>query len=238
MIKAIILDKDGTLIELGKTWDQPSVDATEYFLKNSKLNDIEKEAFQKKLGIENNAVIANSIFAAGSIGDQAVEFAKISDMSITEIEEFLENAFLDYVKGNSEHVEIMPGAKNALDTLKEKYILAVVTNDNQRIAVETLDLAGLNGYFEFVGGADDFGPKPNPAALFEIARQFDIQLDEMIYIGDSTVDMQYGKHTRAAIGLAVEDAHLEHLKEADYLIRHFDELVETIEKIDGPINTL
>lgn len=233
MIKAIILDKDGTLIELGRTWDQPSIDATNDLLAQSTLNEEEKEAFRKHMGIEGDAIVPNSIYAAGSIEDQAKEFAKILDKSTTEIEDFLENAFLDYVKGNGEHVQVMAGAENALEALKDDYILAVVTNDNQRIAQETLKLANLDHYFEFVAGADDFGPKPNPAALHEIARRFDIRLDEMVYVGDSTVDMQYGKFTRASIGLAIEEDHLSHLKEADYIIKHFDELLETLDTING-----
>lgn len=233
MIKAIILDKDGTLIELGQTWDKPSIDATEYFLDQTEMNEEEKAAFRLRMGVEGDKILANSIFAAGSIEDQANEILEISSMTKDDIETFLENVYLDHVQGNPEHVQVMDGAISALDALKEKYILAVVTNDNVRIAEETLKLAGLENYFEFVAGADDYGPKPNPAALFEIAKRFDITLDEMVYVGDSTVDMQYGKHTRASIGLAVEDDHRHHLGEADYIMSHFDELVDIIERIES-----
>lgn len=233
MIKAIILDKDGTLIELGRTWDQPSIDATNDLLEQSTLNEEEKEAFRKHMGIEGDSIVPNSIYASGSIEDQAKEFVKILDKTTTEIEEYLENTFLNFVQGQSERVQLMDGVVNALEALKDKYILAVVTNDNQRIAQETLKLVNIDHYFEFVAGADDFGPKPNPAALHEIARQFDIRLDEMVYVGDSKVDMEYGKHTRASIGLAIEEEHLSHLKEADYIIKHFDELVETLDTING-----
>lgn len=233
MVKAIILDKDGTLIELGQTWDKPSVDATEYFLDQADINEEEKAAFRLHMGIDGDKILPNSLFAAGSIQDQAKEFMKISSKSQDEIEAYLENVYLEYVQGHSEHVQMMEGVVEALDALKEKYILAVVTNDNYRIAVETLRLAGLDGYFEFVGGADDFGPKPNPAALFEIAKRYNIQLDEMVYVGDSTVDMRYGKHTRGSIGFAPDEAHLEHLSEADIIISHFDELVAAIESINS-----
>lgn len=233
MIKAIILDKDGTLIELGRTWDQPSVDVTNLLLDKTDLNDEDKEAFRKHMGVEGDIVVANSIYAAGSIVDQAREFSKILDMPVSEIEEILEDTYLDYVKGHGEHVLVMDGAMNALEALKDDYILAVVTNDNRRIAEETLKLANIDQYFEFVGGADDFGPKPNPTALHEIARRYDIRLDEMIYVGDSTVDMEYGKHTHASIGLATEESHREHLKEADYIISHFDELLDTLDIINS-----
>lgn len=238
VIKAIILDKDGTLIELGQTWDKPSVDATEYLLEKSDMNEEKKDNFRKHLGIEGDKIVANSIFAAGSIEDQAIEFSKIIPMDKEEIETYLEDVYLDYVQGHHEHVVAMSGAKEALDVLKEKYILAVVTNDNLRIAEETLRLAGLEGYFDFVAGADDFGPKPNPAALFEFAKRFDVQLNEMVYVGDSTVDMQYGKHTLASIGLAIEESHRDHLAGADYIMSHFDELKGIIERIESSSNQL
>ena len=59
MIKAIILDKDGTLIELGRTWDQPSVDVTNLLLDKTDLNDEDKEAFRKHMGVEGDMVVAN-----------------------------------------------------------------------------------------------------------------------------------------------------------------------------------
>ena len=55
----------------------------------------------------------------------------------------------------------------------------------------------------------------------------------MIYVGDSTVDMEYGKHTHASVGLATEESHREHLKEADYIISHFDELLDTLDIINA-----
>lgn len=236
MIKAIVLDKDGTLIKLGQTWDKPSVDVTEYFLEQADMTDEEKATFRLHMGVDGNKILPNSLFAAGSIEDQAKEFMKISSKSQEEIETYLENVYLEYVQGHSEHVQMMEGAVDALEALKNKYILAVVTNDNYRIAVETLRLAGLDGYFEFIGGADDFGPKPNPAALFEIAKRYNIQLDEMVYVGDSTVDMDYGKHTRGSIGFALEESHLEHLSEADVIISHFDQLVGAIDKLESKDN--
>lgn len=234
MLKAILFDKDGTLIELGETWDEPSVEVVDLLLGRKVLSATERKRMDRLLGINESrtGLIPNSLFATGSIEEQADILAEYLNEDPKELAHFIESHYLNYIQHAKMPAKLMSGSIEVLKALAKDYILGVVTNDNRSITMVTLERTGLLDYMSFVACADDFGPKPKPDALHVFAQEYEVSLDEIAYVGDSSIDMAYGQLTQAAIGLAIDDAHLAHLEEADYIIRSLEELPEIIRRIE------
>src|SRR5690554_2663191 len=97
MIKAIIFDKDGTLIDLGNTWDEPTIHAMDVMMELTDLSLVEKIKFKQKMGVEATYIVPNSVVAAGSISEQAALLSEVVPLPITEIALKLEQLYLDYI---------------------------------------------------------------------------------------------------------------------------------------------
>ena len=54
----------------------------------------------------------------------------------------------------------------------------------------------------------------------------------MVYIGDSAVDMTYGKHTAASIAYLDQEDHQSFLAEGDYFISDFRDLLPVIDTLN------
>lgn len=232
MIKAIIFDKDGTIIDLGNTWDEPTIHAMDVMMQLTDLSSEERTAFKRKMGVEATEIVANSIVAAGSIHEQSVFLSQVVPLPVTEIEQKLEQLYYDAISASDVTLDVVAHVESILSELKGKYLLGLVTNDNRRITEATLNKTGLNKYFAYVASANDFKPKPDPSALYDLKEKHGVDLNEMVYIGDSSIDMEYGKLTKAAIGLALDPSHQEHLTQADYIIESFKEIPAIIEQIN------
>lgn len=232
MIKAIIFDKDGTIIDLGNTWDEPTIHAMDVMMQLTDLSSEERTAFKRKMGVEATEIVANSIVAAGSIHEQSVFLSQVVPLPVTEIEQKLEQLYYDAISASDVTLDVVAHVESILSELKGKYLLGLVTNDNRRITEATLNKTGLNKYFAYVASANDFKPKPDPSALYDLKEKHGVDLNEMVYIGDSSIDMEYGKLTKAAIGLALDPSHQEHLTQADYIIESFKEIPAIIDQIN------
>ena len=232
MIEALVFDKDGTLIQLGHAWDKPSIDVTDYLLSETSLSDLEKTVFRSKMGIQGEAILPNSIFAVASLGEQAQIFAQVVPRSADEIEDILMEFYLSHLQKNPAAMQLNPYVEEVLQEAQDQYRLALVTNDSLPLTRAILQGLGILDYFDFIGCADEFGPKPNPAALQAYSQRSEIPLDKMVYIGDSAVDMAYGKHTAAAIAYLDQEDHQSFLSEGDYFISDFRDLLPVIDSLN------
>lgn len=234
MIKAIIFDKDGTIMELGETWDEPSVKAFTRLMEKTNMTDEEIKNYGEKLGIIDGKVIANSLFATGSVSEQAKTLAEVVPMSSFDIYRSLEEDYLDFVNQADIKSLLIPGTEKLLKYLQSQgYLIALITNDQKNITQIMLEASDLKKYFDFVGCADEYEPKPNPAALHELSKQLNIDLNEMIYIGDSAVDMEYAKFTAGGIGVVFDEKHREYVQEADYIVTSLEQIPEILDQINN-----
>jgi len=102
-------------------------------------------------------------------------------------------AALDYSNSISyipflKYMTIEPYLKPLLNYLKGKYKIAVATNRTDTMSC-VLNENNLDGYFDIVVTSLDVKrPKPHPDPIIKILDHFDVKPDNLIYIGDSSLD--------------------------------------------------
>jgi len=119
--------------------------------------------------------------------------------------------------------------------LRGRYHMGVVSNKPARYTQRIVDALGLRPAFgEAVYGGDSLPEKkPNPAALLQIAQRYGADPARMVMVGDSAVDVSFGKNAGAAtVGVTYGFRSVDELKEAgaDILIDRFGQLLEILDE--------
>ena len=91
---------------------------------------------------------------------------------------------------------IFDGMKETLDRLKDRGIrIAIVSNKPDFAAQEVVEALYGKDYFDFVTGQTERYPlKPDPASVNAVVERFGAKKDEVLYIGDTSTDMQTAKN--------------------------------------------
>lgn len=112
-------------------------------------------------------------------------------------------------------ISLFEGVVAMLDALKSRqHLLAVATGKGRRGLDEALQAAQLRGVFDGSRTADETMSKPDPTMLHELMHEFDVPVDRILMIGDTTHDLQmalnagcasvavsYGAHEPTAFGV-------------------------------------
>jgi HAD superfamily hydrolase (TIGR01549 family) len=122
-----------------------------------------------------------------------------------------------------EKMEIEPYLKPLLRRLRPAYPTAIATNRTNTIQT-VLEAHGLVDLFDLVVSAWDVDhPKPHPDPLNKILRHFDIEPDQLLYVGDSELD-QIAAEAAGAILVAYKnpslrsDFHITSLREMEQIL--------------------
>lgn len=109
-------------------------------------------------------------------------------------------------------ISLFKGVLAMLADLKERqHFLAVATGKSRSGLNEALGAVALQGLFDGSRTADETAGKPHPLMLQELMREFDVDVQRVLMIGDTTHDLQmalnagcasvgvsYGAHEPAA----------------------------------------
>ena len=226
-IKVLIFDKDGTLTDTSTLWFEPTILVLDELIKRNvmKLSNIEHDELFDLLGITETDIIENSVIAAGSVRDMLEVLNEFRTIDIEENYYFVVQYFADYILSHPEKIKTLGQVKSALSELKsEGYIITLVTNDSRLPAEAVLKVAGIGELFDFVGTTDEFPSKPATDSLSAIQSKFGVSFDEMIYIGDSTVDEDFAKNTAGFIAVTSDPSNPEVLSSAIFKVKSIDEL--------------
>ena len=189
------------------------------------LTNAEHDELFNRLGITETDIIENSVIASGSVRDMLEVLNQFRTIDIEENYNFVVQYFADYILSHPEKIQTLGNVERALWNLREKgYIIALVTNDSRLPAEAVLKVAGIGELFDFVGTTDDFPSKPATDSLYAIQSKFGVSFNEMIYIGDSTVDEEFAKNTAGFIAVTSEPNNLEVLPSAIFKVKSIDEL--------------
>ena len=226
-IKVLIFDKDGTLTDTSTLWFEPTILVLDELVNRNEMNltNAEHDELFNRLGITETNIIENSVIASGSVRDMLEVLNQFRTIDIEENYNFVVQYFADYILSHPEKIQTLGNVERALWNLREKgYIIALVTNDSRLPAEAVLKVAGIGELFDFVGTTDDFPSKPATDSLYAIQSKFGVSFNEMIYIGDSTVDEEFAKNTAGFIAVTSEPNNLEVLPSAIFKVKSIDEL--------------
>ena len=226
-IKVLIFDKDGTLTDTSTLWFEPTILVLNELVNRNEMNltNAEHDELFDRLGITETDIIENSVIASGTVRDMLEVLNEFRPIDIEENYNFVVHYFADYILNHPEKIQTLGNVERALGNLREKgYIIALVTNDSRLPAEAVLKVAGIAELFDFVGTTDEFPSKPATDSLYAIQNQFGVSFNEMIYIGDSTVDEEFAKNTAGFIAVTSEPNNLEVLPSAIFKVKSIDEL--------------
>ena len=226
-IKVLIFDKDGTLTDTSTLWFEPTILVLDELINRNEMNltNEEHDELFDRLGITETDIIENSVIAAGSVRDMLEVINEFRAIDIEENYDFVVQYFAEYILSHPEKIQTLGQVKRALSGLKEEgYTIALVTNDSRLPAEAVLKVAGIGELFDFVGTTDEFPSKPATDSLVAIQNQFGVSFDEMIYIGDSTVDEEFATNTAGFIAVTSEPNNPDVLPSAIFKVKSIEEL--------------
>lgn len=97
-----------------------------------------------------------------------------------------------------EDVTLFSGVPDLLADLRQRqHWLAVATGKNRQGLNEALRLSGLAPLFDATRTADETRSKPHPQMLHELMREFGVEPERTLMIGDTTHDLQLAANAGA-----------------------------------------
>jgi phosphoglycolate phosphatase len=137
-----------------------------------------------------------------------------------------------YEKHSNDHTGPYPGILELLYKLKAKGLkLAVVSNKFEHL-VQSLNIDIFKGYFDAsVGEVHGIPIKPDPAMVFKALHIMDLNPDEVLYVGDSEVDIITAQNAHlSSIGVTwgFRSEALLRSHHADHIIHHPKDLLTII----------
>ncbi len=209
MIKIIIFDLDGTLVD-------SSVDIT--------------NALNFAIGPYGLGKI-NVKATIGMVGEGLTRLIEkiLGNERASIVPEVLER-FVDYY---SEHIVEFtvpyPGVRETLERLGNCR-KAVISNKREYLSRKLLEELGLAKYFDVILGSDSVEEKkPSPKPLLKVLESFSLQPGEAVIVGDSNFDIEAGRAAgikTIAVSYGFRD--IGSLKGADFIIDDFGELAAVV----------
>lgn len=218
MIKYIIFDLDGTLVN--SIYDL--ADSVNYVLRENGYSEHPIDSFYYFVG---NGTL------------KLIERALPEDKRTANEIERVHSQFLEYYSKNYLNKTVpYKGIKellNELDDRKIKY--AVASNKTDAFTQEIINGLFKSNQFDVIMGKRKENPtKPNPKIIYDILEGKNLTLDEILVVGDSSVDIETGHNAKLrAVGCLWGFRDRKELKEsgADFIISHPMELIEIIDNI-------
>ena len=127
-----------------------------------------------------------------------------------------------------DHTVLYPGAREFLEYFRTRK-QAVITNKPNPFSSQILEALGVGHYFLAILAGDNGLPfKPDPAAIHHLMEETGAASEEVIFVGDSPVDIQAARNAGVEIvtlshGFATEPVLIE--ARPDHIVRNFQELL-------------
>ncbi|MBI4153287.1 HAD family hydrolase [Candidatus Woesearchaeota archaeon] len=218
MIKAIIFDYDGVLVD--------SV-------------TVGLEAYRKIAGFLNkNGINVNQMNTLEEFrrAQRKGYSSLLKDWGITDTEiiEHTKKIYRDNNNELKENIHLIPGIKDVLEELSKKCTLVIASGTYKELILERINHLGICHYFKLIIGNDDVANnKPAPDIVNLALEKLNMKPEEAVYVGDMAYDIIAGKAARVktiAISTDFSWNTKEQLEEQDpdIIINKHEELLDVI----------
>lgn len=173
-LKAVLFDLDGTLVDT--------------------LEDLSAAVNHMLTGFGRSALAVETIRQLIGKGSRDLTQRALQSSSAEEIERGMQ-LLIDYNSRNiAVHSRLYPGVPELLNGLSERGIkMAIVSNKNEALSRQILDVLGVAQYFAYICGGDTFPElKPSPLPLLHVTGQFGLTKEDVVMVGDSINDITAG----------------------------------------------
>ncbi len=217
MIKAVIYDLDGTLLDTLSTIAGYANTAMRKF----GLCEFETECFKTFVGNGAKVLIKRVLEASGA-----------------DVEKYFDKVYTYYNEiYNSDPISITKpydGIVELINSVKALGIKQAVLSNKPDYATKGVAKRFFGDIFDEVyGGREGVELKPHPAALLSLLDELKIKPEECIFVGDTYVDIRTGKSAGAqTIGVLWGFRDREELsgEGADYIVEDPEEILDIIKK--------
>lgn len=202
MLKAIIYDKDGTLIKFDPFWVPVTKAAIRELFKaaitDPEMLDKSVADAETTVGIHGEVADPQGIISKGTYADVAEVFNELFSrrgISAVITRRDVEAA----IEHNLDSGMIEAACKNlreVLENARRRAALYLVTTDNRAITAKCLDALGIADLFDGVYCDDGATPaKPDPAVANEIMKKLGAKPSDVYMIGDTMTDARFAKNS-------------------------------------------
>lgn len=222
MLKGLLFDKDGTLIDFDLTWG-PAGHAVITHLAAGRQDVFDRLVAVSDYCVETRRFKPTSHIVAGSSAEYGPVWQEIvGHPNFAEFRTMMDHLFKEEARASLAPIGDPLGI---LSGLKESgYKIGMATNDSEYGAHEQANALGLMPILDFIAGYDSgYGGKPGPGMVHAFASQCGLREQEVALIGDSTHDL----HAARAAG-AVAIAVLSGPATREALEPHADYVIESI----------
>ena len=218
MIKAFIFDVGGTLVKTDKA-----------------ILEALRRALQGQDIIFQNEQDVINVFGQGQLKN--VETAVKGSYADKDVDEKIKLCFKSFQtifpSQVMHHFIVIDKVLSGLQQLhKSGMKLAVLTGFDRRETLFFLEKMGLQQYFDLVLSAEDIlKHRPDPRGLVLVLEKLRMNPEEVIYVGDAVVDIQFARNAGVkvvCVKTGAQDNNLLEKEQPDYLANNFKEMVEQV----------
>lgn len=199
-IKAVIFDKDGTLMNFESFWVTVSRCAIEEILKKTGCDSISCDEVLRCLDVEDGIANINGILAQAPfpVMGKAIHDCLLRGGCTLSTEEITEITVEAY-HNNSDKGKVKAACSDIVGVilgLKQKGMkLAVVTTDDPEDTEFCLKKLDIYDLFDEIYTDDGIMPaKPDPYCLDLFAKKYGLQREEIIMVGDTLNDVRFANN--------------------------------------------
>ncbi len=230
-IRAIIFDKDGTIVDFPATFNPATRSVLEQ-LSGGDQTLLQGMADVWEFDLSTNQIREGSMLISDSGYVLARELTKV--LPVDDLDAFATRLDKMFGKICVETAVALPGAPEALRTLQANNVsLGIGTNDSEENAVSQLQALGLTELFHKILGADSgYGAKPGPGMVSAFIEECGLEPSQVMMVGDSLHDLDAGRAAGAVTcGVETGPTDRETLeKSADMVLSSIADLPEIVSR--------